>query len=118
MKSKDQVLLEGVYSRIRNSSVNKESKKQYDSLADRFGEKLYEIFGGSPFTKKTILAHKNRFEELDREYQTLFNTEYSLFSFEDTQERLSNMLSRIGIRRPDMKFESGPKGMIYWFEHK
>lgn len=118
MKSKDQQLLEEAYFRTRRPGIDKKVKELYNELADKFGKKLHNIFGDMPFTKKTILGHKEKFEDLDKQYQAIFNTEYSLFSFEDTQERLSNLLSTIGIQRPDMKFETGPKGMIYWFESK
>jgi hypothetical protein len=116
MKSKDQQLLEEAYRSIRNNKVGKENRKKYLEIVKEFGERLYQIFGTTPFTKKLVLSHKDKFEDLDKKYQDLYETPYSLFSFEETQERLTSMMSNIGIMRKDMKFESGPKGMIYWFE--
>jgi hypothetical protein len=117
MRDRDQILLETAYDKIK---ISKEEKKAriaaYDKLAEDFSLRLKEVFGSSLFSKKKIYDNKERFADLDDQYKQLFNTEYSLFSFEDTGERLGNLLSKIGIKRGDLKLEEGPKGMVYWFQ--
>lgn len=120
MTSKVEKLLQETYKKMRSRSKeeDKEAMKKYRELAEDFEKRLEEVFGNSPFTKKLIIAHKDKFEDLDQRYKEIFKTEYSLFGFEQTLERLGNLISMIGIKRLDLKFESGPKGMIFWFETK
>ena len=118
MRSKDQVLLEKIYNKVNQSKEEKKAQmKAYDELAEEFAAKLKEVFGDSLFTKKSIYANKDKFENIDKRYQELFKTEYSLFSFEETGERLGNLLSKIGIKKDELKLEEGPNGMIYWFQN-
>ena len=117
MKTKDQMLLEDAYSLINSSREEKRARMlAYDKLAEKFASRLKEVFGSNPFSKKRIYDNKERFIDLDDQYKQLFNTEYSLFSFEETGERLGNLLSKIGIKNDNLKMEEGPRGMIYWFE--
>lgn len=117
MRNKDTILLEAAYGRINISREEKRARRlAYDKLAEEFASRLKEVFGSNLFSKKKIYDNKEKFEDFDDQYKQLFNTEYSLFSFEDTGERLGNLLSNIGIKNDNLKLEEGPKGMIYWFQ--
>lgn len=119
MKNKDQILLEEAYKRVqRSKEENKEVMRKYRELVSDFEKRLEEVFRGNMFTKKLILAQKEKFQDLGDRYKEIFSTEYSLFDFENTQERLANIIAAVGVNRQDLKFETGPKGMIFWFETK
>jgi hypothetical protein len=119
MKNKDQILLEETYGKINQAKEQKKVQmKAYDELSETFASRLKEMFGNSLFSKKKIYDNQEKFSDLDEMYKQIFNTDYSLFDFQATGERLGNLLSKVGIKHDDLKMEEGPNGMIYWFENE